>query len=351
MGLVVHYKREEIGPDKVARVPPGAGPEETFRLSRLRCYWRNTGWDGWGMSHHKDLAAFRGDVDDANAALVTFVALPGEEKVVRLFPGPGSVRSMGDKASYPCDWEVRWETYIDVERGDPRKSTTTRKAVMTLYVARAEPIPKPDPRAARWVKELDDDSFQVREEASRALAALGDAALPELRSAMDARPSPEQRRRLGRLLDQLKPIHPSRLKLPRRVRTVSLDALVKQAEKDWRSGNLARSWEAANQFTEWAEYSEETFPLLIEALRDDREQVKDLAIKAFARLGNRGAGALAGLKAAPDGRSPTARDALQKAIRAVSEGGDKAGVEEYWRRNRRLRAAITEYCPTSTNER
>ncbi len=104
-GLVTHYKREEVGPVKGVRVPPGAGPESTFRLSRLRCYWRESGWDGWGISHHEVLAAFRGDVDEANAALLAFASLPAEDKVVRLFPGPGSrdaskkaIRAVGEAA-------------------------------------------------------------------------------------------------------------------------------------------------------------------------------------------------------------------------------------------------------------
>jgi HEAT repeat protein len=215
---------------------------------------------------------------------------------------------------------------------------------MTLYIARAEPIGKPDPRAARWVRELDDDSFPVREKASRALGTLGDAALPVLREALDRRPTLEQRRRIERLINRLRPIHLSRLKFPKGVRVVSLDALVKEAEKNWRSGQIALTYEAASGLAEWAEYSEETFGLLVEALRDDREQVRDLAQKAFARLGHRGAGALAALKAAPDVRAPGPRDALKNAIRAVGEETGKPGVEEYWRQNRRLRAAIAEYC-------
>jgi hypothetical protein len=343
-GLVTHYKREEVGPAKDARLPPGAGPEATFQFSPLRCYWRASGWDGWGVSHHEVLAAFRGDVDEANAALVTFAALPMKDKVVRLFPGPGAVRSADGKTSYPCDWQVHWTRHTMHPRGERTKSSESRTAVMTLYIARAEPLPKPDPRAARWIKELNDDSFRARENASRALAGLGDAALPALRAALDRGPSLEQRRRIERLLDRLKPIHLSRVKPPKGVRVVSLDGLMKEAESDWRSGNLGQSWLAASQFMEWAEYSEDTFPLLVEALRNDREQVRELAEKAFARLGHRGVGALARLKAAPDVRIPGARAALQKAIRAVSERGDKSAAEAYWRQNRRLRAAIAEYC-------
>src|SRR5205823_5525791 len=109
------------------------------------------------------------------------------------------------------------------------------------------------------VRELDDDSLQVREAASRALAGLGDAVLPALREGLGRAPSAAARRRIGRLLDRLRPINLYRLKLPKEVRVVCLDSLVKEAEKDWRSGDLGRTWNAATQLAEWAEHSEDTF--------------------------------------------------------------------------------------------
>jgi hypothetical protein len=73
--------------------------------------------------------------------------------------------------------------------------------------------------------------------------------------------------------------------------------------------------------------------------------VRALAEGAFARLGARGKGALARLRAAADDeRAPGPRAALRKAIQAVAEGSDKTGNEDGWRENRRLRAAIAEHC-------
>jgi hypothetical protein len=344
LALVVQYDREEVGPAKEALRPPYSSPELAFRFSPLRCYWLESGFDGFGSSRSEALAAFRGDVDEANAALATFATLPAPDKVVWVLPGPGSVPSADRKASYPCDWQVHW-LHTHFSFGQKEARSVSHTAVMTVFVARADPIPKADPRAGRWVRELDDDSLLVREGASRALAGLGDAALPALREGLGNDPSPEQRRRIARLLDRLKPIHLGRVKLPARLRAVSLDALVSEAEKDWRSGDLARSWLAANRLAEWAEHSEDTLPLLAEALRDQREQVRGLALGAFVRLGKRANGALSRLKAAAqDARSPAVQDAVRKAIQAVGEGADTARAEDPWRENRRLRAAIAEYC-------
>jgi hypothetical protein len=59
----------------------------------------------------------------------------------------------------------------------------------------AEPI-------SRWVADLDDNNFAVREKASRELAALGDYAVPELRRLLAGRPSLEARRRAEQLLER-----------------------------------------------------------------------------------------------------------------------------------------------------
>src|SRR5262249_16256839 len=164
--------------------------------------------------------------------------------------------------SYSCDWEVRWANYSQLPRGG-QLASESHTAVMTLFVARADPLPKADPRAVRWIGELDDDSFQVREGATRALAGLDEAPLPAPVEALGQRPSAEQRRRIERLLDVLKPISAYRLKLPKGIRLVSLDGLVREAEKEWQSGNPARTWRAISQLAECAEYSEEPLPLLV----------------------------------------------------------------------------------------
>jgi hypothetical protein len=52
----------------------------------------------------------------------------------------------------------------------------------------------------RLLADLDNDSFPRREEAMRKLRELGEQAEPELRAALKARPSPEQKRRIEELL-------------------------------------------------------------------------------------------------------------------------------------------------------
>lgn len=60
------------------------------------------------------------------------------------------------------------------------------------------------PKVARWIAELDDDSFKIREKATRELARTGQDAADALRHALDNNPSPEAKRRIEDLLSRLK---------------------------------------------------------------------------------------------------------------------------------------------------
>jgi hypothetical protein len=67
---------------------------------------------------------------------------------------------------------------------------------------RLAPVPDPG-QVARWVADLGDDRYPVREKATRELEAAGDHAETALRRLLAGRPTLEQRRRAERLLDRL----------------------------------------------------------------------------------------------------------------------------------------------------
>jgi len=59
-------------------------------------------------------------------------------------------------------------------------------------------------RIKELIDDLDNESFNVREKATRELEQLGNKAVPMLRRALAGKPSPEVRRRVERLLDATK---------------------------------------------------------------------------------------------------------------------------------------------------
>ena len=59
---------------------------------------------------------------------------------------------------------------------------------------------QPDDRLPKWIADLDNDDFDLREKAHQSLADQGPAALPALRWSLAAKPSAEQRRRIEALV-------------------------------------------------------------------------------------------------------------------------------------------------------
>jgi hypothetical protein len=69
---------------------------------------------------------------------------------------------------------------------------------------RLRPVAVDPRRVARWLAELDSDRYATRERASRELGRLAEAVEAQLRQALAGKPPPEARRRLERLLKQVR---------------------------------------------------------------------------------------------------------------------------------------------------
>jgi len=72
-----------------------------------------------------------------------------------------------------------------------------------LSAAPAEPKPPSKDQIAKWIKQLGDTEFAVREKASQELGRLGSFAEKPLRKALESKPSAEKSRRIKRLLESL----------------------------------------------------------------------------------------------------------------------------------------------------
>jgi hypothetical protein len=341
LALVVHGESEEFGP---AREQDRKSANKRRALGYLpdRVYLFQSHWSGFGHNRDEGVAAYQGDAEAANRALVELAQLPADTvKEIHLWPAPGVSRSLKGKVTQPCDFEVRWS---NVEAWSIEKNngvSSHHRTTMTIYIDRAAP-PRPlDPRAAQWVKDLDSERFTVRQTAFDGLELQRDAALPLLQKALDAKEfTLEARRRIEQLMKRLEPIHAARLQFPRGIPVFGLDDLMRREAENWRSGDLGRSWGAASQIRALAEFSEESFPLLVQMLHDGREQVRDLAVSAFQQLGSRAAAAAPELKAAAPKMKPESRPALDKALAAVTA---EPLVEDSWRQNRVRRAQIGQF--------
>jgi hypothetical protein len=78
------------------------------------------------------------------------------------------------------------------------------KGAVTLLAGRVKPVAAPDAKQlSKWIADLDNDNFDVRENASTELGRLGELARPALEEARQSK-SPETRRRVDDLLSRLK---------------------------------------------------------------------------------------------------------------------------------------------------
>src|SRR5262249_54349621 len=142
-----------------------------------------------------------------------------------LLPGLGKTHSFERK---PIDFN--WQLRVPV--GRYLAANRSENAVLTVYVNVERPrAPLDRKKAAKWVAELNDDSFEAREAATRELEKLGAAVRPLLSEALKGRPAPEARRRIVALLEKLKGTHAGDLDVPPGVTVVTpTDLLAKHFE-------------------------------------------------------------------------------------------------------------------------
>jgi WD40 repeat protein len=137
----------------------------------------------------------------------------GQDRVVKVWDAPDRVRA-APPADAPRSTREARVLAADLAGSDAAcayRALVALAAVPDLAVAAARDRLRPvaDPtsaerdRATDWVRNLDHPDFRVRERASRALAAAGEAALEVLRAGLRTDPSPETRERLERLLAAL----------------------------------------------------------------------------------------------------------------------------------------------------
>ena len=106
--------------------------------------------------------------------------------------------------------------YLGLAALQIRRELIDRARLYTKEKVAGEPLPEPEDSSAdpaglaRWhdfhcqIADLDDDSFKVRERATRELAIAGPDAADALRHALSNEPSVESKRRIEDLLSRLK---------------------------------------------------------------------------------------------------------------------------------------------------
>jgi WD40 repeat protein len=161
----------------------------------LRCEYAGQGGEVRTLAFSPDGKTLASGSNNTTVVLWDLTRLPGEPRPAARLPA-----------------EKRAALWDDLASAD---AATGYRAVLRLAAApeavallreRLRPVPRDDGEAARvqrLIRRLDDDDFEERERAERALGRLGRSCRPALEKALRGAPSPEARRRLRRLLSAL----------------------------------------------------------------------------------------------------------------------------------------------------
>jgi WD40 repeat protein len=144
------------------------------------------------------------------------LASAGADRAVKVWDVPAPCRAAPDpldkKQARACWDALRGDDARKAYRAVGRLAAAPKESVPFLRerVRPAAPLSAEGQKLLdRRLRDLDDDRFQVREQASAELARLGEAVLPAARKTLAENPSAEVRRRLGEIIDEVVRLAPS----------------------------------------------------------------------------------------------------------------------------------------------
>jgi RNA polymerase sigma factor (sigma-70 family) len=168
----------------------------------------------WDALHGKAGGRLRGHTDAVMALACADCVLSASLDTTALLWDKAALRTMPTAETVklaPAEIETRWK---DLASSDAPRAVAAIRALsgdaghsVPFLRRHLHPFHVNDADVARWIAELDDDAFAVREQASRGLEQAGDAARRRLYAALEEKPSLEKRQRVLRLLEALD--HPS----------------------------------------------------------------------------------------------------------------------------------------------
>jgi hypothetical protein len=266
---------------------------------------------------------YRGDAQALNEALRKYAVVKADVRQVILLPGSGKTQTFGRK-TVDFDWQLH------VPSGIYKAMTKRTHAVMTVYIsARKTGAPVDRKKVEQWLRDLNSDSFETRERATRELEKLGRDAKSMLREALKAGPELEVRRRSEGLLAKLRGIDVGDLEIPKGITVVSVDELLAVHLKGLQSADSNVCAMAIHDLSVLAPYSDKVVPALAGMLgKGKNEYVRRVAASCLAHLGVKARPSIAALKEGMKDADANIRKEFQSAIDRIEKASDKAGQED-----------------------
>jgi hypothetical protein len=274
---------------------------------------------------------YQGDARDLNEAIRKFAAIKAPERRLVLFPGRGKAYS-SERKVIDFDWRLH------APAGRYQAATKNKHAVLTACINTERPRGTLDrKKAVKWITDLDDDSFETRESASRELEKLRALAKPLLRETLKGRPSPEVRRRINTLLARLRGFDVDDLEIPAGVTVVTAGELLDGYLKDLSDIDETKCVEAMWGLVELAPCSNKVVPALTGMFAKDKSAyIRSVAAVYLGNICGPAKSALPALKAGLSDADQNVRSACQRATKQIEE----ARPEPRWGEEVQRRGAI-----------
>jgi hypothetical protein len=283
---------------------------------------------------------FQGGPKALNEALRRFAAIKAGKHEVILMPFPAKPFDFGKK-SYPYDWMMHIPPRPD------RPETERDLVTMTVYIPNPGPPAPSDPAAARkWIADLGNDSFKIRERAAKELADLGPSAAGLFREALKGNLTPEARERLERLLAEVsKDLRVDTLDLPAGLTIVGPDDLLARARKMLADKADGIRGNGASKLADCGVPAEEVLPELEKILKSESEWGSNAAYGAVWGANSLGAAAtplLPALRAAAGAKDKDFAKACQQVIESIEKSKDDPVPEAEAKKRAVIRKEIRE---------
>lgn len=274
---------------------------------------------------------FRGGAAELNEAVAKYAAVKADSRQLILVVGDGKTQSFGRG-------EVAYDWHLHVPSGIYRAMTGNKHAVLTVHINAAKPRGKVDRnQAEKWIAQLDDESFEVREKAEKGLRELGRDVKPLLQAALKAGPSLEPRRRIDRLLKALPGIDVSDLQVPKGITVVVPSELLASHLKGLEDSNEYACAQAIHGLGELVPFSDKAVPALVGMLKKDKkEYVRRVAASTLAQLGAAAKSALPALKEGLEDADANVRAAFADAVQRIEKARAAPEKEDEVKRKQRI---------------
>jgi hypothetical protein len=285
---------------------------------------------------------YRGDAHALNEALRRYAAVKDDVRQVILLPGAGKTQSFNQTA-IAFDWELH------VPSGIYKAFSKRRHAVLTIHVNSLKPKPVDEKQVDRWLRDLDSDTFAIRDKAMQELEKLGSGTKPFLRQALRGQPQPslEMRRRVEALLEKLRGLDVSDLEIPKGVTVLSADDLLTVRLKELKDADREVRTMAIYDLFTLDPYGDKVVPTVVGLLEQDPDaHLRRMAAVYLAELGTRGRPAVPALKKGLEDADANVRESCKRAIERIDNAKDDPAAEERRRKEQAISKDINAFVRT-----